>query len=47
MKDTEYLNQMISYWQDLVYYYTDTEQYDKVEVARHQLNGYLNAYNNL
>lgn len=47
MKNTEYLNRMIAYWRDMVYYYTDTEQYDKAEVAKHQLNGYLNAYYNI
>lgn len=34
MKNTEYLNKMIKYWQDLVYYYLDTEQFNKYVVAK-------------
>ena len=47
MKNTEYLNRMIAYWQDLVYYYTDTKQLDKTEVAERQLNGYMAVYHNI
>ena len=43
-KNAEYLNRMIAYWQDLVYYFTETNQLDKAKVAKHQLDGYLNAY---
>ena len=34
MKNTEFLNKMIKYWQDLVYYYLDTEQFSKYAVAK-------------
>lgn len=44
MKNTEYLNKMIKYWQDLVYYYLDTEQFNEYAVAKKQLDGYKNAY---
>ena len=46
MKNTEYLNKMIKYWQDLVYYYLDTEQFSKYAIAKKQLEGYKNAYYN-
>ena len=46
MKNTEFLNKMITYWQDLVYYYLDTKQFSKYEVAKKQLEGYKNAYYN-
>ena len=46
MKNTEFLNKMIKYWQDLVYYYLDTEQFSKYVIAKKQLEGYKNAYYN-
>lgn len=47
MKNTEYLNKMMAYWQDLVYYFHDTNQTEKEAVAQHQLDGYIAAYNSI
>lgn len=42
----EFLNKMIKYWQDLVYYYQEKGEVNKLNVAKRQLEGYKKAYHN-